>query len=81
MSNLLDTFEKQQIERLTAKKRIPAFRPGDTLKVTVRITEGSKSRLQAFEGICLRYVWLFSIMFEPPEVIVELFSAIFEPDF
>ena len=53
MSNLLDTFEKQQIEKLTSKKRVPAFRPGDTLKVTVRITEGSKSRLQAFEGICI----------------------------
>ena len=53
MSNLLETFEKQQIEKLTAKKRVPAFRPGDTLKVTVRITEGSKSRLQAFEGVCI----------------------------
>ena len=53
MSNLLETFEKQQIERLASKKRIPAFRPGDTLKVTVRITEGTKSRLQAFEGICI----------------------------
>ena len=53
MSNLLETFEKQQIEKLTSKKRVPAFRPGDTLKVTVRITEGNKSRLQAFEGICI----------------------------
>jgi large subunit ribosomal protein L19 len=53
MSNLLETFEKQQIEKLTSKKRVPAFRPGDTLKVTVRITEGSKSRLQAYEGICI----------------------------
>ena len=53
MSNLLEKFEKQQIEKLTSKKRIPAFRPGDTLKVTVRITEGSKSRLQAFEGTCI----------------------------
>ena len=53
MSNLLETFEKQQIEKLTSKKGVPAFRPGDTLKVTVRITEGSKSRLQAFEGICI----------------------------
>ena len=53
MSNLLEIFEKQQIEKLTSKKRVPAFRPGDTLKVTVRITEGSKSRLQAFEGICI----------------------------
>ena len=53
MSNFLETFEKQQIERLTSKKRIPTFRPGDTLKVIVKITEGSKSRLQAFEGMCI----------------------------
>ena len=53
MSTLLDTFEQKQIERLTGKKRIPTFRPGDTLKVTIRITEGDKSRLQAFEGMCI----------------------------
>ncbi|MDC0587231.1 50S ribosomal protein L19 [bacterium] len=53
MNNLLETFEKKQIERLTGKKRIPTFRPGDTLKVIIRITEGDKSRLQAFEGMCI----------------------------
>jgi large subunit ribosomal protein L19 len=53
MNNLLETFEKKQIERLTGNKRIPTFRPGDTLKVTIRITEGDKSRLQAFEGMCI----------------------------
>ena len=53
MSTLLETFEKKQIERLTEKKRIPTFRPGDTLKITIRITEGDKSRLQAFEGMCI----------------------------
>ena len=53
MNNLLETFEKKQIEKLTGKKRIPTFRPGDTLKVTIRITEGDKSRLQAFEGMCI----------------------------
>ena len=53
MSNLLEKFEKKQIEKLTGKKRIPTFRPGDTLKVTIRITEGDKSRLQAFEGMCI----------------------------
>ena len=53
MSNLLEIFEKQQIEKLTSKKRVPAFRAGDTLKVTVKIIEGSKSRLQAFEGVCI----------------------------
>ena len=53
MSNLLQTFEKKQIEKLTGKKSIPTFRTGDTLKVTIRITEGDKSRLQAFEGMCI----------------------------
>ena len=53
MNNLLDTFEKKQIESLTGKKRIPAFRPGDTIKVTVKIKEGDKVRLQGFEGVCI----------------------------
>ena len=53
MSNLMQIFEKEQIAKLTSKKNIPAFRPGDTLKVTVRILEGERSRFQAFEGICI----------------------------
>ena len=53
MTNAMETFEKKQIEKLTAKKRVPAFRPGDTLKVTVKIIEGEKSRSQAFEGMCI----------------------------
>ena len=38
---------------MTNKKRIPAFRSGDTIKVTLKIIEGDKSRLQAFEGVCI----------------------------
>ena len=53
MTNAIEMFEKKQIEKLTAKKRIPTFRPGDTLKVTVKIVEGEKSRSQAFEGMCI----------------------------
>ena len=53
MTNLLQKFEKQQIERLTSKKRIPTFRPGDTVKVTLKIVEGEKSRLQSYEGVCI----------------------------
>ena len=53
MTNALEMFEKKQIEKLIAKKRVPAFRPGDTLKVTVKIIEGEKSRSQAFEGECI----------------------------
>ena len=53
MTNLLQKYEEQQIAKLTSKKNIPTFRPGDTLKVTVKILEGERSRLQAFEGICI----------------------------
>jgi large subunit ribosomal protein L19 len=53
MTKAIEKFEKKQIEKLTANKRVPAFRPGDTLKVTVKIIEGEKSRSQAFEGMCI----------------------------
>ena len=53
MSNLMQKFEKEQIAKLTSKKNIPAFRPGDTLKITVKIIEGERSRFQAFEGVCI----------------------------
>ena len=46
--NRLDTVEQTQI-----KENIPAFKPGDTLKVHVRIKEGNKERLQVFEGVCI----------------------------
>jgi large subunit ribosomal protein L19 len=46
--NRLDIVEKTQV-----KDNIPAFQPGDTLRVHVRIKEGNKERLQAFEGICI----------------------------
>ena len=46
--NRLDFVEKTQI-----KENIPEFQPGDTLRVHVRIKEGNKERLQAFEGICI----------------------------
>jgi len=53
MTNLMQKFENTQIERLVSKKRIPAFRPGDTIKVSLKIVEGERSRLQIYEGICI----------------------------
>ena len=53
MNDLMQKFEKKQIERLTSKKNIPTFRSGDTIKVTLKIIEGERSRLQAFEGVCI----------------------------
>ena len=53
MNNIKEKFEKEQIQKLTSKKRIPAFRSGDTMKVTLKIIEGERSRLQIFEGVCI----------------------------
>ena len=53
MNNLVEKFEKKQIEKLTSKKSIPTFRPGDTLRVTIKISEGERSRLQVYEGVCI----------------------------
>ena len=53
MSNLMETFEKEQIQKLTSNKRIPAFRSGDTMKITLKLVEGERSRLQIFEGVCI----------------------------
>ena len=53
MTNVLETYEKEQIEKLTSKKRVPAFRSGYTIRVTLKIIEGERSRLQAFEGVCI----------------------------
>lgn len=49
----IDSFEKAQIEALTAGKSLPSFRAGDTLRVGIRIKEGDKSRVQNFEGVCI----------------------------
>jgi large subunit ribosomal protein L19 len=44
----------QAVEETQLKKQLPAFRPGDTLRVQVKVVEGDKERLQAFEGVCIR---------------------------
>ncbi len=51
--NLIEQIESEEIARLTAGKTIPEFRPGDTLRVNVKVTEGSRERVQAFEGVCI----------------------------
>jgi large subunit ribosomal protein L19 len=51
--NLLKEIENEQMARLTAGKEIPDFQPGDTLIVNVKIVEGEKSRVQAYEGVCI----------------------------
>jgi len=51
--NIIEQFEKEQVEKLTAGKTIPEFAPGDTVKVNFRIVEGTRERVQAFEGVCI----------------------------
>ena len=51
--NLIQTLEQETIDALTAEKEIPEFRPGDTLRVGVRVTEGERTRIQNFEGVCI----------------------------
>ncbi len=51
--NLLQTFEQEQLQKLTQNKKIPDFQAGDTLKVMVKVVEGTRERVQAFEGICI----------------------------
>ena len=49
--NTLQTFEKEQIEKLG--RNVPEFGPGDTLRVNVKVIEGTRERVQAYEGVCI----------------------------
>jgi large subunit ribosomal protein L19 len=51
--NLLKQIENEQVAKLTAGKQIPDFQPGDTLLVNVKVVEGERSRVQAYEGVCI----------------------------
>ncbi|HWW64031.1 MAG TPA: 50S ribosomal protein L19 [Sphingomonadaceae bacterium] len=51
--NLIQTLEAEQIARISGEKKIPEFRPGDTVRVGVKVVEGERSRVQAYEGVCI----------------------------
>merc|ERR1711998_166273 len=51
--NIIDKIEKQQIEKVLAERSIPDFSAGDTLIVKVKVIEGTRERIQAFEGVCI----------------------------
>jgi large subunit ribosomal protein L19 len=51
--NVIEQLRKEEAERLSAGKKIPEFRPGDTVRVNVRIKEGERERVQAYEGVCI----------------------------
>ncbi|MDC6668633.1 50S ribosomal protein L19, partial [Leclercia adecarboxylata] len=49
----MQQLEAEQIEKLLAERGVPDFRPGDTIKVSVKVVEGARERIQAFEGLCI----------------------------
>ena len=51
--NLIQQLEKEQFDKLSAGKTIPDFGPGDTVIVNVKVVEGDRSRVQAYEGVCI----------------------------
>jgi len=51
--NTIEQLEQEQIEKLTAERPVPDFQPGDTLRVLVKVVEGTRERTQAFEGVCI----------------------------
>ena len=51
--NLIQTLNQETIAKLTAGQPVPSFAPGDTLRVNVKVVEGTRERVQAFEGVCI----------------------------
>ena len=51
--NIVEQLEKEQVEKLAEGKKLPDFTPGDTVRVNVKVVEGSRERIQAFEGVCI----------------------------
>ena len=51
--NLIQELEKEEADRLLATRTIPEFQPGDTVRVNVKIKEGERERVQAYEGVCI----------------------------
>jgi large subunit ribosomal protein L19 len=51
--NIIQQLEQEQIAKLTEGKAIPEFAPGDTVKVNVKVVEGNRERVQAYEGVCI----------------------------
>lgn len=53
MANIIETLNAEEVARVSTGKTIPSFSPGDTLRVNVKIKEGERERVQAYEGVCI----------------------------
>ncbi len=53
MTDIIRQLEAEQAAKIEEKRKLPAFQPGDTVRVQVRVTEGTRTRVQAYEGLCI----------------------------
>ncbi|SIQ68611.1 LSU ribosomal protein L19P [Rhizobium sp. RU35A] len=53
MTNIIAQLEAEQVAKIEAIRKLPEFSPGDTLRVNVKVTEGNRTRVQAYEGVCI----------------------------
>ncbi len=51
--NIIEQLEAEETTRISEKRQLPEFEPGDTVRVSVRVTEGQRTRVQAYEGVCI----------------------------
>ena len=51
--NIIEALDREQIAKLDQKRQVPDFQPGDTLQVNVKVVEGERTRVQAYEGVCI----------------------------
>jgi large subunit ribosomal protein L19 len=51
--NIIEQIEKEQMAKLSAERAVPEFAPGDTLRVNIKVIEGNRERVQAYEGVCI----------------------------
>ena len=51
--NIIEQLESEQMAKIVEQRKIPEFSPGDTIRVNVRVTEGTRTRVQAYEGVCI----------------------------
>ena len=51
--NIIEQLNQEQVEKLSTDREIPVFAPGDTVRIHVKVTEGTRERIQLFEGVCI----------------------------
>jgi len=79
--NIIDRIGNKQIEKVLGQRQLPEFAPGDTVRVDVKVIEGTRERIQAFEGVCIRAKAVVLILHSPSakSLMVKASSACSQP--